>query len=157
MRVRHRTSDLALGPLDHLVGFLAAAAVLAIDEHIVGAVAAAVGWLLEQLAVGTALGFMIFESHFSWPAFGATLALLGGTVAGADALVRRGSIRSWLVLPAFWACATVSVAALLADGEVGWQGGAIMGAGLGTALTSAFAAWWIAGTTIRRLRSGGVA
>jgi hypothetical protein len=143
---------LALGAIDHAIGCLVAGGVLVVSEPIANAGSAATSWLLEHLVGGNVHAFVLFEWHLSSWGLVAILALLGTTVAGVDLLVRNGWVRTWLVVPAVFALAILTFAALLADGEGGWRGGLIVGGGLGLVLGSALAAWWITLTAIRRLR-----
>lgn len=143
-----------LGPIDHGVGAALSLGVFAFAAQIATAISELVSWCSERLDGDGTISFVAFELHTStWALLGGMMCL-GLLVAGFDYLVRKQRMRSW-VPPLATLTGAASVIALLAGDDVGWQGRAAIGGGLGAVVGLAFAAWWFASHQVAQCRRRG--
>jgi hypothetical protein len=139
------------GVIEHLAGGTLALVVFMFTVPIATALSDSVAWAAERLSADGSIGFVVFELNVSiwWPLSG--MVLLGLLVAGFDGLAGRQLIGPCVPPLAVLAFALGGFA-LLAGGDMGWQGRASIGGGLGGVVALAFAVWWLAALGIARWR-----
>jgi hypothetical protein len=140
--------------VDHCLGAALSLVVFGFTAPIASLISGAVSSASARLSADGSTAFVAFEltGSLGWSLLG--MALLGLMVAGFDRLVVRRLIRPW-VPPLAVRVVAMGTIALLAPGEMGWQGRAAIGAGLGGVVGLGFATWWFAGMEVARLRGRG--